>query len=374
MSAPGRQEYSDDERWMHLALEWSRRGRGWTSPRPSVGCVIVRAGRVIGAGHTTPGNGNPHAEMVALQAATAAGEDTKGATCYVTLEPCCHYATTPPCTDALIHAGIGRVVSGVIDPNPAVNGLGWEKLRAAGIEVVARFMEAECRRAHDDFLKHIVARAPFVTLKCAVTLDGKIATRSGDSRWISGEASRRQVHRLRHEHDAVLIGIGTALADDPELTVRLEGRWKQPARVVVDSHGRLPPCAKLLRDAATRAVLIAATDAIPEARRAALEAAGARVLRVPARDDRVDLAVLCAQLYERGICSILIEGGARVAGAALEAGLVDKVIFFIAPILVGEGVAVLDGTGVDRLADAHRLRDVQVERVGDDVKISGYLR
>jgi diaminohydroxyphosphoribosylaminopyrimidine deaminase/5-amino-6-(5-phosphoribosylamino)uracil reductase len=334
----------------------------------------VRDGRVIGAGHTQPGHGNPHAETTALQAAVAAGEKTAGATCYVTLEPCCHYATTPPCTDALIQAGIKRVVSGVMDPNPAVNGLGWEKLRAAGVEVLAGFMEAQCRRAHDDFLKHIVAHAPFVTLKCAVTLDGKIATRSGDSRWITGAESRRHAHRLRHEHDAVLVGIGTALADDPELTVRLEGKWKQPLRVVVDSRGRLPLGARLFKDAATMPVLVAATDAITEERRTALETAGAEVLSVAAREGRVDLSLLYSELYERGICSILIEGGAHVAGAALEMGLVDKIVFFIAPMLVGEGMSVLSGTAVERIADAHRLYDVQVERTGDDVMISGYLR
>lgn len=359
---------------MRLALDWSRRGRGWTSPRPSVGCVIVRDGRVIGAAHTIPGHGNPHAEIGALQVAASAGEETSGATCYVTLEPCCHHATTPPCTDALISAGIARVVSGVIDPNPAVNGLGWQKLRAAGIEVMSGFMEAECRRAHDDFLKYIITHAPFVTLKCAVTLDGKIATRGGESRWITGAESRQRVHHLRHEHDAVLIGIGTALADDPELTVRLEGQWKQPARVIVDSHGRLPLNAKLLHNAATQAVLIAATDAISVERRAALESTGAQVLPVAARNSRVDLSLLCDQLYERGICSILIEGGAHVAGAALESGIVDKVMFFIAPMLLGAGQAVLNGAGVERLADAHRLRELQIERLGDDVMISGYLR
>jgi len=363
----------EDAQWMCAALEWSRQGRGWTSPRPSVGCVIVRDGRIIGGGHTQPGNGNPHAEIMALRVAAQSGEDTHGATAYVTLEPCCHYATTPPCTDALINAGIRRVVTGVLDPNPAVNGHGWQQLCAAGIEVVTGFMAEECARAQEDFLKHIVARTPFVTLKCAVSLDGKIATRTGESQWITGPQSRRRAHVLRHEHDAVIAGIGTVLADDPQLTVRLEGRWKNPARVILDSRGRLPLGARVLRDAHTTPVFVATTEAMPPEHGAALEALGARILRSPARDGRVDLNILCHQLYEHGICSILIEGGAAVAGAALSAGIVDKVMFFIAPMLLGGGLDALGGAGVEKLADAPRLRDMQIEHLGDDVLMSGYL-
>lgn len=362
----------EDLKWMRAALEWSQRGRGWTSPRPSVGCVIVRMGRVIGAGHTQPGHGNPHAEVMALNVAAANSENTQGATAYVTLEPCCHFATTPPCTDALIRAGIKRVVCGVIDPNPAVAGQGFQKLRAAGIEVVTSALETECIRAQEDFLKHIATRAPFVTLKCAVSLDGKIATSGGESQWITGEAARQRAHRLRHEHDAVLVGIGTALADDPALTVRLEGKWKQPARVVVDSSGRLPLGARVLSNAGPTAVYLGTTEAISDERREAFMDSGARVLQTASLEGRVDLAALCHQLYQHDICSILIEGGAHIAGAALAARIVDKVVFFIAPMLIGAGRDALAGLSIDKLADAPRLIDVEMEQVGSDVMVSGY--
>jgi len=363
---------NNDVTWMRAALDWSRRGRGWTSPRPSVGCVIVRDGRILGGGHTQPGHGNPHAEVTALQAAEAAGEDVRGATAYVTLEPCCHFATTPPCTRALIAAGIVRVVCGVGDPNPAVNGRGYEELRAAGVEVVTGFLADECMRAQDDFLKHIVDQTPFVTLKCAISLDGKIATATGESKWITGEEARERGHRLRHEHDAVMVGIGTAIADDPQLNVRLPGEWKQPDRVVLDSSARLPLGAKLLQGG--QRVFVATTEDAPTERLDALSATGAQIVTTPAQDTHVDLTFLAQRLYEYGICSILIEGGAHVAGAALAAGIVDKVVFFVAPVLIGDGQNVLQGVGTNSLAEAWRLRDVQVERVGADIMISGYLR
>jgi diaminohydroxyphosphoribosylaminopyrimidine deaminase / 5-amino-6-(5-phosphoribosylamino)uracil reductase len=365
---------ADDAGGMRAALAWSRRGRGWTSPRPSVGCVLVRDGRVLGGGHTQPGDGNPHAEVMALRAAAETGHDPRGATAYVTLEPCSHYRTTPPCTKALIEAGIARAVCGVGDPNPEVNGRGYELLRAAGIEVVTGFMAAECARAQEDFLKHIVTHTPFVTLKCAVTLDGKIATASGDSQWISNEASRRRAHVLRHEHDAVLVGIDTVLADDPQLSVRLPGRWKQPARIVLDSRGRLPLSAKLLCDTETAPVFVATAEAMPPERRAALEACGARILQTSSGDGRVNLPELWRQLYDCDIYSVLIEGGAHVVGAALASRTVDKVVFFVAPLIIGgDGMSAIAGFGVQKLADAHRLHDVHIEQLNDDVMISGYV-
>lgn len=357
---------------MRAALEWSARGRGWTSPRPSVGCVLVQDGRVIGGGHTQPGHGNPHAEVQALRVARDAGEPTVGATAYVTLEPCCHYATTPPCTNALIEAGIKRVVAGVGDPNPAINGRGYAQLRAAGVEVVEDVLRRECIRAQDDFLKHITTRRPFVTLKCAVSLDGRIATASGASQWITGPEARCRAHRLRHEHDAVLVGLGTVLADDPQLTVRLDGEWKQPARVVVDSTGRLPVSARVLHNAGPSKVMVATTTALPEARRAEFESIGARVLQTEPLHARVNLDELCAQLHEHGVYSVLIEGGAHIAGSALQAGIVDRVVFFVAPLLIGEGRGALAGFAADELAGAPRLRDVEVERTGDDVMVAGY--
>jgi diaminohydroxyphosphoribosylaminopyrimidine deaminase/5-amino-6-(5-phosphoribosylamino)uracil reductase len=334
----------------------------------------VRDGILIGGGHTQPGDGNPHAEVMALRAVQEFGSDARGATAYVTLEPCSHWRTTPPCSDALIAAGITRVVCGVRDPNPCVDGRGFEQLRAAGVEVIENFMAAECARAQDDFLKYITTGLPLVTLKCAVSLDGKIATSTGESQWITGETSRQRVHQLRHEHDAVLVGIETVLADDPQLSVRLEGRWKQPARVVLDSRGRIPLDAKVLqsRDASTR-VFVATTANMPQAKRQALQNVGAEVIQTEARDGRVDLPQLWKNLSEHGICSVLIEGGAQVAGAALASGTVDKVQFFIAPLLLGEGRSALESWNVTELGTAPRLHNVWTEQFDEDTMIGGYL-
>lgn len=367
-----------DARWMRAALEWSRRGKGWTSPRPSVGCVLIQPspgteGRLLAGAHTVPGHGNPHAEIAALRLAKEKGEDPRGATCYVTLEPCCHYGTTPPCTDALIEAGIKRVVAGVLDPNPAVNNRGFEQLMAAGIEVVSGFMAAECHREHEDFLKFIVAQTPFVTLKMAVSLDGKIATASGESQWITGDAARRRAHELRHQHDAVLIGIGTALADDPLLTVRLEGDWKQPARVVLDGGGRLPLDSKLVRSAGETPLYLAVADLVTGERQQQFEEAGVNVLRIKTESGRLDLKCLVADLFERGICSILIEGGPNVAGSALQAGIVDRVTYMVAPVLLPGGRSATEGFAIERLAEAERLSELQIEQLGGDLMITGRL-
>lgn len=362
-----------DAHWMRVAIEWSRRGQGWTSPRPSVGCVLVRDEKLIGAGHTTPGDGNPHAEVVALREAIEAGESTQGATAYVTLEPCSHWGTTPPCTDALIKAGIKRIVAGVRDPNPAVDGRGYEQLREVGIEVIEDFMHDECARLHEQFLKHIVQHTPFVTLKMAASLDGKIALADGESKWITGEAARRKVHELRHEHDAVLVGIETVLHDDPQLNVRLEGNWKQPAHVVVDSQGRIPPGAKLLQDIRTP-LYIAVSDELPSEKHQALEHAGAKVLTVPRDESGINFKELMARLYQHGVYSVLIEGGARVATSALKSAVIDKVVWFVAPRLIGTGRAALAEYSVPNLAQAPRLANVQTEQIGDDVMVIGYLK
>lgn len=367
----------NDEDGMRAALSFSAKGRGWTSPRPSVGCVLVQNGEVIGGGHTQPGDGNPHAEVVALREATANNSSTRsataGATAYVTLEPCSHFGTTPPCTNALIEAGIARVVYGVLDPNVEINGRGVRQLREAGIEVRGEFMRAECIRAQDHFLKTIVTDLPFVTLKCAVSLDGKIATKTGDSQWITNPQSRRRAHQMRHEHDAVLVGIETLLADDPQLNVRLEGNWKQPQRIVVDSRGRIPLSAKMLNDGGTK-VLIATTAQMPHDKRNALETRGVRVLDLPQDDrNRVDLSHLWRALMGEKIYSVLIEGGAQVSASALKSGVVDKLAFFIAPLIIGgDGIGVLPSLGTDSLSQALRLSDVQTESLDGDVLLQGY--
>ncbi len=363
---------SDDKKWMAEALKWSYRGKGFTSPRPSVGAVIVGNGQILGGGHTQTGDGTPHAEVMALRQARQNGHDTRGACAFVTLEPCSHFATTPPCTRALIEAGITRVVTGVIDPNPLVAGRGFALLRAAGIEVVEGVLQAECARAQDDFLHHITRQTPFVTLKSAVSLDGKIALKNGQSKWISGPASRERAHLLRHYHDAVLVGIETVLADNPRLDVRLNGDFKQPARIVLDSTGRLPLDARIW-DAAPR-IFVATCQAAPQKMKE-LSDRGATVLQFePDARGHIAWKLLLDALYAAGIYSVLIEGGARVAGSAIGAGIVQKAAFFVAPLLIGEGKSALEGFEIADLNQAPRLRDVVIERLGDDVLVEGYFQ
>jgi diaminohydroxyphosphoribosylaminopyrimidine deaminase/5-amino-6-(5-phosphoribosylamino)uracil reductase len=329
---------------------------------------------LIGAGHTQRGDGQPHAEVMALRDAARQGKSTFGATAYVTLEPCSHYATTPPCTKSLIEAGIIRVVAGVCDPNPAVNGRGYAQLREAGIEVVENFMWQECARHDEHFLKHISTSSPFVTLKTAVSLDGKIALKDGSSQWITGKAARERVHFLRHCHDAVLIGSGTALADNPQLTVRLKGNYKQPARVVIDSKGILSPDLQMFgKSTFDVPVYVATTAQMPQQKRIELEERGAKVLLLPEKENHVDLKVLLQELYKLGIYSILAEGGAHLSGALLREQLVDKVVCFVAPMIIGEGIDMTADLEVNSLNNALRLQDLQTAAVGQDVEISGYL-
>lgn len=367
------QQILEDETWMAQALQWAERGRGWTSPRPSVGCVLVSQGRIIGAGHTQPGNGQPHAEVMALRNAglengVAAPPDTCA---YVTLEPCSHWGTTPPCCDALLRAGIKRVVVGINDPNPLVSGRGLERLSAGGVQVTHSVLLEQCRRTHEEFLKTIVTGRPFVTLKSAVSLDGRIALSNGASRWITGKPARERAHRMRHINDAVLVGIGTVLTDDPSLSVRLDAHAKQPARIVVDPKGRLPLNAHIW-DGAPQVIVVAGAGLEPEKEKQ-LKDRGARLIKVPARSGGLDWNSLLAQLYEHGIHSVLLEGGARTAASALRAGVVDKVCYFVAPALMGEGQSSLEGLELASMADVLRLRAVWHEVLGNDVLISGYL-
>lgn len=366
-------EHRDDERWMREALSWSLRGKGWTSPRPSVGCVLVRDGQIIGGGHTQKGNGQPHAEVVALREAKLKSGGARGATAYVTLEPCSHFATTPPCSDALIEAGIARVVAGVLDPNPAVAGQGFKKLRAAGVEVVPGVLAADCARAMDEFLFSIVRRTPFVCLKSAVSLDGKIALPNGQSKWITNAQSRAHAHLLRHYADAVVVGIETVLQDDPSLSVRLDERATQPIRVVLDSSARLPLDAKIWQDAP--ALLVAVSPEAPRERLEKLRSLGATIIEIE-RDERGLLAwqPFLEDLARREIVSLLIEGGARVAGSALKAGVVDKVAWFVAPMFIGEGKSALAGFEVQNLSEAPRLSLVQTRVLEGDVLVEGYLK
>lgn len=352
-----------DEPYMRQALALAEKGRGTTSPNPMVGAIVVKDGGVVGSGFHERAGG-PHAEVVALD---AAGDATKGATLYVTLEPCSHYGRTPPCADLIVDRSVARVVYAMADPNPVVAGRGAEKLRGAGIETTSDVLREEACRLNEAYIKHITTGTPFVTLKLAQTLDGKIATCTGDSKWITGIESRRRVHRLRAEVDAVLVGINTALTDDPMLTVRLvEGR--DPLRMVLDSSLRLPPTARML--SAGRTVVVALEDSDP-ARARALQDRGAEIWAVSGPNGRPDLVALMREAGRREITSVLIEGGAEVAGSALRAGIVDRLMVFLAPKIIGAGRSAVADLGVSQISEALRVRDVEIERVGEDLLYIG---
>ncbi|MBI2898088.1 MAG: bifunctional diaminohydroxyphosphoribosylaminopyrimidine deaminase/5-amino-6-(5-phosphoribosylamino)uracil reductase RibD [Deltaproteobacteria bacterium] len=346
---------------MRVALAAARRHR--PSPNPRVGAVVAKRGEVIAVGaHRRAGE--DHAEVVALE---RAGGAARGADLYVTLEPCNHWGLTAPCTDAIVAAGVERVVIGCRDPNPNVRGGGATHLRKAGIEVVESVCEAEAAELVEDFTKAVRDRLPLVTLKLAETLDGRIATRTGDARWITGPEARREAHRLRAAHDAILVGVGTVLADDPALTTRLVS-GPSPVRVVVDSRLRTPLDAAVLRGGATIAY-----SSAPSTRVKRLEAAGMRLIRCPGRSGRVDLRLALSKLALSGVLSVLVEGGGEIAGSMLDAGLVDRVVVFVSPRIVGgaDAVAAVAGRGVARLADAHRLAGVRIRRLGDDLMVAG---
>ncbi|MDD4239167.1 MAG: bifunctional diaminohydroxyphosphoribosylaminopyrimidine deaminase/5-amino-6-(5-phosphoribosylamino)uracil reductase RibD [Desulfotomaculaceae bacterium] len=361
-----------DKSNMKLALKLAARARGRTSPNPMVGAVVVKDGNIVGRGFHQKA-GTPHAEIHALK---EAGPKAKGATLYVTLEPCCHHGRTGPCTEAVIQAGIARAVVAMADPNPLVAGKGLKRLEEAGISVNLGILEEEARQLNEVFLKYIATRLPFVVAKAAVSLDGKIATRSGKSRWITGPEARAYGHRLRDRYDAILVGIGTILADDPALTARLPGqRSRDPVRVVLDSRGRTPPKARVLDQQSEAPTIIAVTSDAPAERLAALRGEGAEVVVVNA-GPRVDLLELMKLLGAREITSVLIEGGAAVHGSALEAGIVDKAAWFIAPKIIGgsEAPGPVGGFGVDDPAEAAELERLKVRRLGKDFCLEGYFK
>lgn len=361
---------ADDMRFMRLALRLGRRGLGRTSPNPPVGAVLVSRGQVVGPGYHRQA-GQAHAEIEALR---AAGARARGATLYVTLEPCAHHGRTPPCTDALIAAGVRRVVIGTRDPNPHVRGGGLERLRAAGIAVAGGVLEADCETLIAAFRKHVTTGMPLVTLKLAASLDGRIATATGDSRWITGADSRRYAHRLRAEHDAVLVGAETVIRDDPELTCRLRG-GRNPLRVILDGRLRVPVGAKVLADTTTAATLVVTSRQAPAAALRRIEATGAAVLRLPTTRGGIAMAPLLRALAARNILSVLVEGGATVAAAALRAAVVDRLLVFLAPQLIGgDGRPMLGSLGVRRLQQALPLGSLHVKRFARDVLIATQVR
>ncbi len=355
-----------DLHWMGAALALARRGLGAVWPNPAVGCVIVYAGRVVGRGWTQPG-GRPHAETEALR---RAGEAARGATLYVSLEPCCHWGRTPPCAEALIEAELRRVVIALEDPDPRVSGGGIQRLQSAGITVEVGLGAETAAEINAGFLTRQRLGRPLVTLKLATSLDGHIATRGGESQWITGPPARERGHLLRACHDAIMAGTGTVLADDPRLTCRLPGLGhRSPVRVVLDRRLRIPLSAQVIADARRTQTWVLTLPSADPARRQALLAAGATVIdAAPDRAGHIDLTSALAVLGARGLTRLLVEGGAGLAAALLQAGLVDRLAWFHAPLLIGgDGTPAIAALALAALADAPRFERVSIEPVGDDV-------
>lgn len=353
-----------DERHMAHALRLAARGLGNVWPNPAVGCVLVRDGLVVGRGWTQPG-GRPHAEVRALQ---EAGPQAAGATAYVTLEPCAHHGKTPPCAEALIAARVAHVVSALTDPDPRVSGQGHAMLRAEGIQVTEGVLTAAATALNAGFLKRVTRGLPFVTLKLAATLDGRIATATGESRWITGPAARRKVHALRMGHDAVLVGSGTALADDPDLTVRDLGADRQPVRIVLDRLLRHDPARRLGRTAHQTPVWLLHGPSAPAGRRAAWQATGASLIEVAEATDGLDLTAALSALAGRGLTRLLCEGGSTFGAGLLRAGLVDQLAIFTGAALIGgDGHPALGPLGLTALAQAPRPRLVESLVLGPDL-------
>ena len=368
-----------DERFMRRALELAALGLGRTSPNPAVGAVVVRAGEIVGEGYHQRA-GEPHAEPIAL---AQAGELARRADLYVTLEPCCHFGRTGPCTEAIIAAGIARVFYACDDPDPRCAGAGEAELQNAGLAVCHGPLTAEARKLNEAYFKHKRSGKPFVTLKLACTLDGMIATSAGDSHWVTGEQARRRVHQWRNEYDAVMVGIGTVLRDNPALTCRLDsGSRRDPVRIVIDADAQTPLAAEVLLRGEAKC-LIAVGDGVSEERVEALEAAGADVLTIPrdrptttgGRGSNLDFSALLRALGDRGIMSVLCEGGAGLAGTMLHAGAVDKLRFFYAPKIIGRsGLSAVGELGIENMTDALLFDITHTETVGEDLLVEAYRR
>lgn len=363
---PSKTGSNDDRHYMRIALSLARRGLGNVWPNPAVGCVVVRDGAVVGRGWTQPG-GRPHAETEALQRAR---DRAAGSTAYVSLEPCAHHGQTPPCAEALIAARVRRVVVALRDPDPRVNGGGIERLRSAGIEVTTDILPDEATMVNAGFLCRVQRGRPLVALKLATTLDGRIATRSGQSQWITGEAARNAAHAMRARFDAILVGAGTAIADDPRLTCRLPGlAARSPLRVVVEGNRTLPTSHHLISHARELPTLAIVPEGEAARRRAAYESAGVVVAGVPAdANGRPDLEKVVSLLAERGITRLMVEGGAEIAAALLRADLVDRLIWFRAPAIIGgDGLSAAAGLGVDKLDEASHFTLMSARPVGADM-------
>ena len=357
-----------DQNYMLQAIQLAKQGEGWTNPNPMVGAVIVKNGRIIGKGYHKK-CGELHAERNAIASLT---ESAEGATIYVTLEPCCHYGKTPPCTEAIIEQKIKRVVIGSRDPNPKVSGKGIKMLREAGIEVIEDFMREECDRLNPVFFHYITTKTPYVVMKYAMTLDGKIATKTGASKWITGEAARAEVQHMRHRYMGIMAGIGTVLADDPMLNVRVEG-WKSPIRILCDSGLRIPLDGQIVKSAGKYRTIVAyAESENTEAKRKRLHEMGVETICCSDENNQVDLKKLMKYLGEEGIDSILLEGGGTLNDSALRAGIVQEVQAFIAPKLFGgmNSKTPVEGIGVRFPSEAVKLKCVDICQVGEDIRIT----
>jgi diaminohydroxyphosphoribosylaminopyrimidine deaminase/5-amino-6-(5-phosphoribosylamino)uracil reductase len=359
---------------MARVLELARKGAGRTSPNPMVGAVVVKNGRVVGEGYHKKA-GFPHGEVEALK---KAGPKAKGADLYVNLEPCCHFGKTPPCTDAILTAGIRKVIVGMRDPNKLVIGKGIRQLRQKGIEVTTGVLGRECTRLNEFFIKFICTQRPFVILKTAVSLDGKIATSSGQSQWITGSKARQRVHQIRNEVDAIVAGAGTIVADNPFLTTRLgkKSNVKHPVRVILDNENLVPLNANVFKNTESQQVLYVTGKNLPVSREKALTQKGVEILPLKEKKGGVDLLHLMQALGEKELTSVLVEGGGEVNASFLEAGLVDKVMVFVAPLLIGgrDAPGPVGGLGFRRLEEAMKIKNMTVNSIGNDWLLEGYLQ
>ncbi|MEJ2170626.1 MAG: bifunctional diaminohydroxyphosphoribosylaminopyrimidine deaminase/5-amino-6-(5-phosphoribosylamino)uracil reductase RibD [Desulfobacterales bacterium] len=368
---------TEDKRFMKMALDLAKKGEGFTSPNPMVGAVVVKDGTVVGKGYHQAA-GKAHAEVNALD---DAGSLAQNATLYVTLEPCNHTGRTPPCTEKIVSTGIRRVVAAMTDPNLEVKGGGLEYLKSRGISVTSGVCEAQAKRLNEAFIKYVGSKRPFTIVKCAATLDGRIATKTGDSRWVTGEESRQFVHRLRHGVDAIMVGINTVEKDDPSLTTRIASppksfTPKDPIRIVLDTRLRISEKAKLLRLHSRSDTILVIGAPVAEDKKGRLQKCGVRMIEMPVTNDLIDLDRLMDRLGSLGITSLLIEGGGRVIASALSAGIVDKVYFFYAPKILGgdDGIPICKGPGAEVMNQCIAVKDIRVQRFGDDVMIEGYIQ
>jgi diaminohydroxyphosphoribosylaminopyrimidine deaminase/5-amino-6-(5-phosphoribosylamino)uracil reductase len=359
----------DDEQWMKRVLRLAEKGKGRTSPNPMVGAILVKGDKLVGEGYHAKA-GEAHAEVVALQRAR---EEARGAILYLNLEPCTHYGKTPPCAPQVIEAGVKRVIIGMEDPNPLVKGKGVEILKRAGVDVEVGILEKECRRLNEAFCKYILEKEPFVILKAATTLDGKIATRNGDSKWISGEASRRFVHKLRNQVDGVLVGIGTVLKDDPLLTARIRG-GRDPYRIILDSRLKISEEARVIGTSPSRAIIVT-TELAPRDKIERLEKRGVQILIFGSKEERINLRSCLSKLGEMGMMNLMVEGGSQVNGSFLDEGLIDKLLLFLSPKLIGDhqALGIFGGRGISNLQEAIALKEMKTRKMGEDILLEGYL-